>query len=169
MSHSRTRIAPERHRGLTRRGAALVVALALIVLATALLAGTSAAVHFSARSATAREAAILAQARVSVDIARFIAAWSAECDSLAPGAELAITVGPETAGSANVPVVTHLRLRRLASRRYVLGATTQIGADDAVLARRRASVILESPPVTDSTSPRLLPILISQWTLHRLY
>src|SRR5205085_11014217 len=63
-----------------RRGAALLVALSLIVLAGALLAATSASARTAARSSHARVSAALADTRPRTELARLLAA----CDSGAP-------------------------------------------------------------------------------------
>ena len=152
-----------------RRGGALLVALALLALGAALLAGSFAAGISAQRSVQSREAALLAATEVRASVAEFMSHWGAADDSLAVGAERAVVLGPRARGSGAVSMITRLRLRRLSSTRYVVVADCQAGPDDAVLARRRLRVILERVRTADAAAAGLAPAPIDRWTLADLY
>ncbi len=155
--------------GMRRRGGALLVALALLALGAALLAGTSSAARAAARAESSREAQVLAGAEVRVALAEFLTGWSGVHDALAVGSELVDTVGPRQRGFGGALVQTRMRLLRLTGSRFVLAADCQVGPDDAVQARRRAYLLLERGLQIDSTAPILTPAPITRWGLADLY
>ena len=153
----------------SRRGGALVLALGLLALGAALLAGSLAAGRAAQRAVQSYEAALLAGSEVRASIAEQMSRWSAAEDSLAIGAERISVLGPRARGSGAVAMTTQVRLRRLSATRYVMVADCQAGADAAVLARRRVRVLLERPKAMDSSATALPPGPISRWTLADLY
>ncbi|MDB4888883.1 MAG: hypothetical protein JWL61_738 [Gemmatimonadetes bacterium] len=155
--------------GVRRKGGALLIALALLALGAALLAGTSSAARAAARAESSREAQVLAAAEVRVALAEFLTGWGGVHDALAVGSEMADTVGPRRRGFGGALVQTRMRLLRLTSARFVLAADCQVGPDDAVQARRRAYLLLERALQIDSTAPILPPAPITRWGLAGLY
>lgn len=148
-----------------RRGVALIVALALLTLAAALLAGTAAAGRAAQRSVQSHEAALLAGSEVRAAVAEFVAGWRWGDDSLAVGAERAAVIGPRLRGSGALPVTIRVRLLRLSAFRYIVVADCQAGPDDAVLARRRVRVILERAAPLDNSAPAMPPTPAGRWTV----
>lgn len=146
-----------------RRGAALIIALALLALGAALLAGSAAAGRAAERSVQSHEAALLAGGEVRAAVAEFVAGWSGGEDSLALGGGRLVVFGPRLRGSGAMPVITTLRLLRLSSTRFVVVADCQAGPDDLVLARRRVRVILERPTPIDSLAPVAPPLPVGRW------
>jgi hypothetical protein len=153
----------------SRRGAALLIALALLALGAALLAGSSASAHSAARAEASREASLLAEAESRAAIAEFMAAWNGVQDAIAVGGGAASSIGPRHRGFGATLVLTQLRLQRLSSSRFVLAADCQVGPDDAVLARRRVYLLLERGLQIDSTTPILPPAPIGRWGLADTY
>ena len=145
------------------------MALALLALGAALLAGSFAAATAAHRSVQSHEAALLASTEVRASIAEFVSHWSGAEDSLAVGAERSLVLGPRARGSGAITMRTQLLLRRLSPTRYVVVADCQAGPDDAVLARRRARAILDRVRFGDSLATMAAPAPIGQWTLADLY
>ncbi len=154
---------------MLRRGGALVIALALLALGAALLAGSAEAGRASARSAESHEATLLADGEARLAAAAFVAAWSPAVDALTAGAGIDDTVAPRARGSAGVPVVTRVHLRRLSADRYVLVVECEVGGTGAVLARRRLQLLLQRPQAVDSTQPRAHPAMVGQWGVTPLF
>lgn len=145
------------------------MALALLALATALLAGSFSAATAAQRSAQSHEAVLLAGTEVRASIAEFVSHWGSGEDSLAIGAERFSVLGPRARESSAVPMVTQLRLRRLSLTRFIVVADCQAGPDDAVLARRRMRAILTRVKSADTLAPVVAPVPIGRWTLADLY
>ena len=152
-----------------RRGSAVLVALALLALGAALLAGSAEAARSAARSVQSYEATIVADAESHRAVAEFVAGWGPAHDALGVGADLAGTTGPKSRGSGAWPVVTRVRLIRLASARYVLAVDCQVGPGSVGYARRRLQVTLERPAQQDSTAPPLPPVPIGRWSVADLF
>ncbi|MEO5814309.1 MAG: hypothetical protein ABIT20_03405 [Gemmatimonadaceae bacterium] len=152
-----------------RRGGALLVALALLALGAALLVGTSSSARAAARAESSREAQVLAAAEVRVALAEFMTGWSGVHDALSVGAAVVDTVGPRQRGFSGAIVQTRVRLVRLTALRFVLAADCQVGPDDAVMARRRAYLLVERALQIDSTAPILPPVPIARWSIADLY
>ena len=140
-----------------------MIALALLMLGAALLAGSAEAGRSAMRSAQTHEAALIADAESRVTVAEYLTQWSAADDSLPVGGTRVVAIGPRRRGSNAVSVFTRLRVQRLSAARFVLAADCQVGPDDAVQARRRLQILLERPPRPDSAAPRLPMAPISRW------
>ena len=153
----------------SRHGGALLVALALLALGAALLAGSFASGRAAQRSVQSREAALLASTEVRAAIAEFVSQWSGGEDSLAVGTERSLVLGPRPRGSGGVSLRTQLRVRRLSLRRYVVVADCQAGPDEAVLARRRVRAILDLERSRDSLATTHAPAPVRRWTMADLY
>jgi hypothetical protein len=169
MSRCTMQLDTDAHVRHQRRGGALLVALALLALGAALLAGTSAAARAAARAESSREAQVLAAAEVRVALAEFMTGWSGVHDALPVGFDMIDTVGPRQRGFGGAMVQTRMRLLRLPGARFVLAADCQVGPDDAPQARRRAYLLLERRLQIDSTAPILPPVAITRWGLADLY
>jgi hypothetical protein len=145
-----------------------VLALALIILAGALLTGTSSASRASVRAEDTREAIAAAEHRWRFDAAQFVAGWDSSMSALPIGGELRRTIGPQPVALGGTTTST-LRLVRIDSLRYLLSVSTQVGPDNAVRARRRAAMIMEAPRGTGNSAPFLAPILPLRWAQNSLY
>ena len=148
-----------------RRGGALVVAIALLALGAALLAGTAAVARSVARGTQLAEATLLASSESRVALAEFVAGWSGAEDALAVGGKVDQTFGPRLRGPSATPVTTHLRVMRLSNMRFAVAVDCQVGPDGAILARRRLQLLLERPTAGDSAPPTP----IGRWALSDLY
>ena len=131
-------------------------------------AGPAAAARSVQRAAGTRESATLAEARWRTDAAQFLSTLDSTANTLAAGGERRATVGPTVQVNGEV-VTTKLRLLRIDARRFLLAVSTQVGPDDAVRARRRASILLETPAIIDSSAPTRPPVLVTHWAQHHLY
>ena len=146
-----------------------MIALALLALGAALLAGSADAARSAARSVRSHEAALLADGESRAAVAEFMAGWNEAADSLPVGAGLGATFGPRRRGSNGAFVVTRLRLHRLSQAKFVVGVDCQVGPDGAVMARRRLHLLLERPARADSAAPILPPAPIARWSMADLY
>jgi hypothetical protein len=153
----------------SRRGAALLVALSLIILGAALLAGTMAAARMVSRASQSYVNSALAESRWRTDVATFVTGWDSSLTALVPGAQVARTIGPSSVGISGEVAKTRIRLLRLDSLHYLLSGATQVGPDAAVRAQRRASLLLELIPSADSINLPMMPIIIRQWARHPIY
>ena len=145
------------------------MALALIVLAGALLAGASLHGRSATRFAASRQAEAIAEARWGADAAAFVSPWDPAADSLLAGAELRRTMGPTRAGVNGETTTSRTRLLRLDARRFLLAVATQVGPDSAIRARRHWSILLQYPPIIDSSAPRPSPTPVGHWAMSHLY
>lgn len=162
---------PDPELGANRRrdGSALLIALALLALGAALLAGSSASARSAARAESSREAVLLADAESRVALAEFMKGWGGGEDAILVGGGSISTIGPRHRGFGGAVVQTELRLQRLTSSRFVLAAECQVGPAAAVLARRRMYLLLERAVQVDSTVPILAPVPIRRWSLADIY
>ena len=163
------RLGPEHRPSPRRNGSALLIALALLALGAALLAGSSALARSAERADTSHEAALLAVAESRAVLAEYMVVWGASQDALAVGQGLLNTVGPRRRGFGATVVHTRLRLLRLTQMRFILAADCQVGPDDAVLARRRVYLVVERALQAGSTLPIPPPAPISRWSLVDTY
>lgn len=141
-----------------------MAALALMLLAAALVAGTALGSRASGRAALARDAILLADHEWRAVAATRIAAWSSADDSLPIGQMRRTTVGPRARGPNSAPVTTTIRLYRLSASRVAMAMDCQVGPDSAVLARRRVRLLLTLPPA-DSLNPLPRPKPLTNWSL----
>lgn len=158
-----------RRRVRARRGSAVLVALALLALGAALLAGSAEAARSAARSVQSYEATIVAEAESRRAVAEFVAGWGPVHDSLAIDAGLGVLSGPTPRGAGRWPVTTRLRLLRLTQARYVIAVDCQVGPGSVGYARRRLQVTLERATPADTTAPSLPPTPIGRWGMADLY
>lgn len=160
--------------GRSRRGAALVVALALLALAAALLAGAfSAADSMSRATRSVRESA-----RADAAARRLLADLMAEQASMLRSLPVGATVDRSvpTAGDGEgdgdgdgIPLRARLQLHHIADDLYVASADVRVGrAGVAPVAHRRYRLLLERRTGTDSASPPTIAPL-GRWGLAAQY
>ncbi|MEO7458422.1 MAG: hypothetical protein ABIY52_19335 [Gemmatimonadaceae bacterium] len=152
-----------------RRGSALVIAVALLALASALLAGASASAHAANRAEETLEALHAADAECRVVLAESVVGWRAADDSLAPGASSVRAVAARQNGFGGWPVRSSVRVLRLDSLRYVLAVSSEVGPASSPRARRRTSVILARRAMADTTLPILSPVPVRHWSAAELF
>ena len=152
-----------------RGGGALVIALALLAICAALIAGSAATSRAANRSTLSHSATALAVSESQTAMADFMSAWGSAQETLAVGAELLGNTGPTSGGIGALSVTARTRLDRLTTTRYVLAIDCQVGTPGVVLASRRLYRILERPVPADTTAPPAPPRPIGQWSLADLY
>lgn len=147
----------------TRRGAVLVAALGLLLLGSALLAGSAmASVHL-----TRGTRAIVAVARAEAEARRALGAvvqgWDSSADSLPVGARI------ERAIPSRIPdgprIVMRAYVHRLSSSLYAAHVTVRVGEGVGTLAVRRMQLLLERPALTDSTGGPPRPRPLARWSI----
>jgi hypothetical protein len=148
MRRSARRVPPEGSR--RRPGFALVVALALLALSAALLAGAVAMAAAMARSARSERAALEVEAHSRHALASVLAEWGDEADSLAVGQSVERELLPgERGGGTSGPASGRLRMQRLAPGLYAVVVDVRIGAAPS-LARQRLRLLVTRPEIAVS-------------------
>lgn len=145
------------------------MALALLALGAALLVGSAAASTGASRSVKSHQAAVIADAESRVALASIAAGWGGAADSLPIG-------GEELRGPRTMPVrtngtiaVVQARIRRVAATTYVITVDCRVGADSAVLARRRMQLVVFRSIATDTSGFPVPPVPIGRWSLAELF
>ncbi len=147
----------------SRPGTALVVALALLALGSALLAGASAAARSATRGQVTLEALLAAESEARVVLAERVAAWTPADDSLPLNVADIRGVGPRPRGFGGVEVRSIVRVQRLVGMRWVIAVSTRAGPDSTPRARRRLSLVVERRVAADSART-LLPLApLGRW------
>ncbi len=152
-----------------RRGTVLIIALALLILGSALLAGSSSASRATGRAARTYEAVALGDAESRSMAANYLMGWSAAEDSLTVGGDLSTSRVDTIASFGATPVVSTIRLKRLSALRFVLAVECRIGPPASVLAIRRMRIVLQRAAPADSTVPPPPPVPIRHWAASDLY
>src|SRR5260221_8593736 len=101
-----------------RRGTAIVLALALLTLAAALLAGTARSAHVAARGAIRRQAAMLADAQSRAHAAAYPGRGGTPEAAVAIGGELTVVVGPRPLGGDGAVAPTRIGLLPIQTQRF---------------------------------------------------
>lgn len=145
------------------------MAIALLTFGAALLAGSAAAASGAARSAKSFQAGMIADAESRVVLASIAAGWTGGMDSLAIGGELLAGPGAHRMRSNGLSAVVRTRIRRVAATTYVVTVECRVGADSAVLARRRVQLVLSRPTTTDTSGSTPPPAPIARWSMSELF
>ena len=145
------------------------MALALLALAAALLAGSAQAGRGLARAAQSSRSSLTAETEAPMALAEFVASWSPGYDSLSIGGSAETTLGPRRAGSTGLVAVHRFRLIRISAVRFILGVESAVGPPGQRAARRRLSLIIDKRPVSDTSAGRREFAPISQWSLSGLF
>ena len=160
---------PRRNNRTRERGGALLVALALLALAAALLAGSAQSGRLAIRSAQSHDVSITADAESRAVLAELMRGWSSSYDSLLVGQSRELTVGPRRVGAGGLVATSRVRLLRLSGTRFVVGVECTVGPEGAISARRRLSLILERRSPRDTSAAPLPPAPIRQWCIGDLF
>ena len=152
------------------RGSALLVALALLALGAALLAGSAQAGRSASRSAQSHVAAITADAEARTALADFVGGWSGSSDSIEVGTGREASVAPHRVGLAGLMASARIRVLRVSSSHFVIGVEVTVGPAGVVAARRRMCLIIErqSPADSTATEPQA-PQRIARWSAADLF
>lgn len=151
------------------RGGALLVALALLALAAALLAGAAQAGRLAFRSAQSHDASITSDAESRAVLAELMIGWARSYDSLLVGRSREITIGPRRVGAGGLVATSRVRLMRLSGTRFVVGVECTVGPEGAISARRRLSLIIERRSAADTSAGQVPPVPIGQWCIGDLF
>jgi hypothetical protein len=119
---------------------ALVAALGLLALAAALLAGSAVASVELRRAARTRAAAVRARTEATRGLGEVVRGWDGALDSLAIGAACERALPPVSPDGP--PVSARARVERLSSTVYAATISIRVGESGAVLATRRARLLL---------------------------
>lgn len=146
-----------------RRGAVLVAALGLLLLAAALLAGSvMASVHL-----TRATRGIVSVARADAEARRALGAvvqgWDARVDSLPVGARVERAIPPLDADGPRV--VVHAYVQRISRSLFAAHVAVRVGEGAGTLAVRRMHLLLERPGLTDSTGTSARPMPLARWSV----
>lgn len=158
--------------GTARRdGVALVAALAILALSSALLAGAFAAARAMTRAARSARALARAEAGAQRALGDVLLGWNEALDGLPVGAYLEPAGPVESADTAEVMprLVSRRRVTRLTERLYVVSVDVRVLDGELPVAWRRARLVLERPVRADSTVPPTRPVPISRWSFAELY
>ena len=153
-------------RNRRRSGVALVSALGMLLLASALLAGSAAASVELGRATRSRTAAARAESEAMRSLGMVVRTWRMSADSLAVGGTRDITLPISATGGPSVLVTA--RLWRVAEWSYAAVVTVRVGAAERPLARRRVRLLLERRAQVDSVGilPDVVPL--RRWAVTHL-
>jgi hypothetical protein len=131
-----------------RSGFALVAALALLALSTALLAGALAIATAMARSVRSERATLEVEAHARHALASVLAEWGWEADSLAVGQWVERELSSSERGVATGGSLAsgRLRIQRLAPALYAVVVDVRIGAAPSS-ARQRVRLLVTRPMI----------------------
>ncbi len=145
------------------------MALALLALAAALLAGSAQTGRLAARSTQTHDAFIICDAESRTVLSELVNSWPSAFDSLRVGGASEFTVGPRRVGAGGWVATSRVRFMRVSGTRYVAGVESAVGPEGAVSARRRLSLIIERRLPSDTSTPPLPPVPIRRWSLADLF
>ena len=147
---------------------ALLMALVLLTLSAALLAGAFAASRGAARSARSTRLIARVDTGARRALGEVVQSWGTQLDELAVGtsAEPAL---PDEPGETGPALVRNARVRRLTERLYVVSVDVRAFERTMPVARRRALIMLERPARTDSLAPMPRPLPLRRWSVADLY
>ncbi len=151
--------------GSGRPGAALVAALALLTLASALLAGAFVSASAAARAVHSARASAMVDGAAQRALAERVSEWDAGEYGLAVGASLD---RPFARLEGSPPVRGRTRVHRLTPDRFIVSVDVVAGDSARPGARRRVRLIMQAPPA-DSAGGRRVPAPIARWSRADLY
>ena len=146
-----------------RRGVALVAALGLLMLAAALLAGSAVASVELRRAMRTRTAAARAASEATRGLAIVLQGWDSALDSLPIGAARDCPLPPVPA--SGLPVHSRASVERLSATRYAATISVRVGESSAVLATRRARLLLARSIAHADSSAVSYVTALGRWSL----
>jgi hypothetical protein len=147
---------------------ALVIAIVLLALASALLVGTVAAATAAARAERSARAAARADALARRVLGDFVLAWQPGFDSLPVGGAVARALS-SLAGDDGFPAEGDVHLVRIGASLFAVTSEIRVGHADAIVARRRYRLLLEQRTNDSGVAPSGAPRRIPRWGLEELY
>lgn len=154
---------PRCTRRSARRGVALVAALALLALASALVVGTFSAGRAMSRATATARAAARADAGARRALARVIAGWDGSLESLPAGATVGRALPADD--EQTPPLIVSASVRRLRDDVFLVVVDVGATAGPALLARRRYRLLVERPASSDTSRRGLAPSVLVAWAL----
>jgi hypothetical protein len=149
-----------------RRGVALVSALALLTLAAALLAGSFASSTSLVRAERSARAAVYAETLARHAAAEVFAAWVDDGDPIAVHA-YSDREGQVSASFGRT--VVRARIHRISASLYTITVDVRVGAGAVPIAHRRARLVVERSPPSDSVGAPGALRPIAQWSFAGIY
>ena len=147
---------------------ALLMALVLLTLSAALLAGAFAASRAAARSARSTRLIARVDTGARRALGEVIQSWTTQLDELPVGASAELTL-PDDSGEAGPALVRNARVQRLTERLYVVSVDVCAFERARPAAQRSASIVLERPVRADSVAPMPRPLPLRRWSIADLY
>lgn len=145
-----------------REGVALVAALGLLLLATALLAGSTTASVELRRTARSRSWAARADFEGRRALGVVLQGWDAALDSLPIGATVERLV--DSADAPGPSVVVHARVRRLSARLFAVVVRVRVGVSGQAAARRARLLLQRDSSGSDGAASAGVSTL-SRWSV----
>ena len=158
--------APVGVHGHRRSGVALVSALALLTLATALLAAACASARSLEHGSRSLRATAQADALARRAFAELVVGWDAAADAIAVGGSIDRALVSDDAG---VPTTVRARVTRIGGGLYAVVVDARVGAGSSPLAHRRYRLLLQRSAADDSAHTEATPQPIARWSLEDLY
>ena len=146
----------------TRRGAALLAALGLLLLGAALLAGSAMASAHLTRATRSIVAVARADAESRRVLGVVVQEWDLRADSLPVGARLDRIIPPLS--PSGPPIAASAHVLRLSRSLYAAFVTVRVGEGTAMRAMRRMQLLLERPAPADSAGGSARPTPLAQWS-----
>lgn len=145
-----------------REGVALVAALGLLLLAAALLAGSTTASLELRRTARSRSWAARADFEGQRALGVALQRWDAALDSLPIGGTAERVV--DSAETPGPPLVVRARVRRLSARVFAVVVRVRVGVSGQAAARRARLLVQRDSSGSDSVAPPGITTL-SRWSV----
>lgn len=153
----------------SRRGGALLVAVAILALGAALLAGASASARAATRAEVTLEAILAAEAESRVALAERVMGWSAADDSLPIGRSVVRAYAPRRNGFGGFVARSVVRVHRVDTVLYMVAVRTRVGPDSAPWAQRRLGMLLARRALPDTATTAEIPSRIARWGMTDLF
>lgn len=145
------------------------MALALLALGGALLAGSAHAGRSAWRSMLSNASAVTSDGEGHTVLFEIVTGWSASNDSLSVGQSRSMTVGPRRLGAAGLIALTRARVLRISPSRFIVALDVAVGPTGVAPARRRMCLIVERETATDTSAVATRPRPIAQWSTADLF
>lgn len=149
-----------------RRGVALVTALALLTFAAALLAGSFASSASLVHAERSARAAAYAETMARRAAAEGLTAWVDDGDSLAVHAS---SDREPSVSSSFGRTVARVRIHRISASLYTITVDVRVGAGAIPIAHRRARLVVERSPPSDSAGAPGPLRPIARWSFAGIY
>jgi hypothetical protein len=147
---------------------ALLVAVALLALSAALLAGSFAATRSASHAERLARSAARADGLAKRALADALLAWTPNDDSLAIGRSVAREV-PSYTSDDGLPADAGVRISRVTELLFAITSEVRVGTPGAILSTRRYRLLLERRTNDSGVVVSGAPTPIGRWSLAELY